>query len=79
MYKEREVKEEELGGGEVLIPTLPCCYLAPSLWTGLVWAGLCCLTGAGRPRTTCLKRGRRGGRKRKAWREKLREEYKRGK
>lgn len=48
------------GEGEVLIPTLPCCYLAPSLWTGLVWAGLCCLTGAGRPRTTRLKRGRRG-------------------
>lgn len=46
-YKGREVKEEELGRGEVWIPTLPCCYLAPSLWTGLVWARLCCLTGAG--------------------------------
>lgn len=62
-------------GGEAFIPTLPCCYLAPSLWTGLVWAGLCRLTGAGRPRTTRLKRGWRGGRKRKAWRERLMEEY----
>lgn len=56
-WKNRKGQGGEGGGAsgeEVLIPTLPCCYLAPSLWTGLVWAGLCCLTGAGRPRTTCL-------------------------
>lgn len=31
---------------------LPCCILAPSLGTGLVWAGLRCLTRAGRTRHT---------------------------
>lgn len=71
----RELKELR-GEGEVLIPTLPCCYLAPSLWTGLIWAGLCCLAGAGRPRTTCLKSGRRKGRKRKGWKGRSMEEYK---
>lgn len=64
-------------GGEVSIPTLPCCYLAPSLWTGLVWAGLCCLAGAGRPRTTRLKRG--GEEEKSAEREKMMGEYKRRK
>lgn len=37
-------------------PTVPLLYLAPSLWTGLFWVGLCWFTGAGRPRTTSLKR-----------------------
>lgn len=58
----RSISQEEEEEEEELIPTLPCCYLAPSLWTGLFWAGLGALTGAGRPRTTCLWAGRdRGG------------------
>lgn len=62
--KQNNRTEQGGGGGgvsgeEALIPTLPFCYLAPSLWTGLVWTGLCCLTGTGRPRTTRLKRARR--------------------
>lgn len=45
------------GGG---VPTLPCCYLAPSFWTGLVWVGFCVLTGAGRPRPAGLHRAEDG-------------------
>lgn len=69
-----EEKEEE----EELIPTLPCCYLAASLWTSLLWAGLGALAGARRPRTTRLwgggprqeekRRKRRSRRRRKEWR-----------
>lgn len=47
----RSISQEE---EEELIPTLPCCYLAASLWTGLFWAGLGALAGAGRPRATRL-------------------------
>lgn len=43
MSKEEEEEEEKVE----LIPTLPCCYLAASLRTGLFMAGLGALAGAG--------------------------------
>lgn len=62
--KSRKVREERLEEVGVGVPTLPCCYLASSFWTGLVWVGFCVLAGAGRPRTAGLKSRRRDRRRR---------------